>query len=145
MQDTIESLKKHTSVDMDKIRKEYAEVKELIKEKDLQIQDLSYKCQELLEAHLIEVPLTFLRNSSSLPQTSSKSKSQRAKSLSKGQGHSGAKGKLQFIKDINLEVQMMMDEDEGMDGLGLGLGLGSNNKSMQNTIKKNKKKGKKAC
>jgi len=50
LQDTIDSLKKHANFDMEKIKKEYFELKDDFHSKDQQIEELSFKCGEMMKA-----------------------------------------------------------------------------------------------
>jgi FtsZ-binding cell division protein ZapB len=50
LQDTIESLKKHSNIDMEKVRRDFTELKEQVNMKDNQIQDLLHKCNEMMKA-----------------------------------------------------------------------------------------------
>ncbi len=50
LQDTIDSLKKHSNIDMEKVRRDFTELKEQVNMKDNQIQDLLHKCNEMMKA-----------------------------------------------------------------------------------------------
>ena len=131
LQDSLESLKKHSGFDLEKLRKESEDLREELRQKDSQLQTFAYQCNDLMQAALIEVPLTFLKSYK-------QNKIIRGKSVNKNQPVNGNNNKLKFIKEINEEVQMMMDaaEEENEELFKIPM-------SLQNTLKKNKKRTKK--
>ena len=70
------------------------------------MQELASRCKEIMKAQMIEIPLTFLKQSK--PSKTSRS----SKSISKATSSNTKQGKLQFMRDINDEVQLMMDAAE---------------------------------
>ena len=103
-------------------------MKEMLTTKDEQLNEFSMKCTELMKASVIEIPLTFMKQS--LPKPQKKQKQQpRAKS------HNKSKNQLQFVKEINQEMQQIIDEEDQY-GYQNDLKMPT---SLQNTLKKKKK------
>ena len=121
---------------MHRIKQEYLEVKEEFSDKDRQIEELHDRCQELMKAHAIEVPLTWLQRGGG--SGTGKKKAGKSAVKKDKEGGTAAKKGLKFIKEINEEVAMMMDAHDESDIFKLPL-------SLQHTIKKKKSKKEKAA
>eukprot|EP00347_Sterkiella_histriomuscorum_P016871 403351526 len=149
LQNQLENIKKNQSQDLEKVRKDITNQQELVQQKEQIIAKLQATCEEMMNAHSIEIPLHKYQVSRKVESHNMQSLDQRKidKNLSKSdkklqnrslsQQKSAFKNKLQFMRDIYEEAQNVLD-----DGMNF-----NNDESLRipsqanlNSVNKNKKK-----
>ncbi|CDW75884.1 UNKNOWN [Stylonychia lemnae] len=127
LQTQLDHIRKNQGSEAERVRKENSLLNEQMILKEQQIQSLQQSCEQMMQAHSIEIPLYKQQQVNKLP------KAEQKQFRSKSQHRSQFKNKLQFMKDIYEEAQMVLDEQNNDELLRTPL-------SLQNTVSKSKKK-----
>lgn len=105
LQDQVDAYRRSQNSDGDRLRLEISELQNKVIQKDEIIQNLHVRCDELVEAQIIEIPIY----SGKAPAKKQKKKQNRNKSMKRG--------RLQFVREMAIaaneeDIEYMIDEEE---------------------------------